>query len=287
MNLLLFRRWIKLNQQPLVSIIIPVYNSEKTLGSCLKSIENQSYTNIEIIVVESRRSSDKSLEIADKYNCRIFSLEGKERSPAINYGFKVSKGKYVYRVDSDVVLDKDLVNESVKKCEIEGFDAVSIFWSPDPTISFWAKVRKLEKECYKGDLDHSGARFFRKEVFASIGGFDENLVAAEDYDLSFRLEKAKINIGIIKAEELHLGEPKTIKEVIQKQYYYGKTLKTFLNKNNSKGLKQLSPFRGILFKNWKKFVKNPLLTFGFIFYEFIIYSSATTGYFVSLLKIGE
>ena len=56
-----------------------------------ESITNQSYDNIEVIVVESRESSDNTLKIAERHNCRIFRLEGKERSPAINYGFRFLK----------------------------------------------------------------------------------------------------------------------------------------------------------------------------------------------------
>ncbi len=70
-----------MRENPLVSIIIPVYNSETTLSLCLDSIIKQSYDNIETIVVESRKSSDRTLEIAEKYDCRIFTLNDKERSP--------------------------------------------------------------------------------------------------------------------------------------------------------------------------------------------------------------
>jgi len=273
-----------MSTKPLVSVIIPVYNSANTLKQCLDSVFNQTYENIEIIVVESRKSEDKTVEIASQYNCKIFELNNKERSPAVNYGVKHSNGKYVYRVDSDVMLNENLVKEAIEKCETEGFDAVSVFWSPDPTISFWAKVRKLEKDCYKGNLSHVGARFFRRDVFNSIGGFNENLVAAEDYDIYNRLKKMKFNVGIIDAEELHLGEPRTIKDIIKKQYYYGKTIRHFLKKNKLQGLNQVSPVRGSLLKNWKKFLRNPFLTLGFIFYEIVIYSSAVTGYLVSTVN---
>ncbi len=68
-----------MRENPLISIIIPVYNSEATLSLCLDSIIKQSYDNIETIVVESRKSSDRSIEIAEKYDCRIFTLNDKER----------------------------------------------------------------------------------------------------------------------------------------------------------------------------------------------------------------
>lgn len=271
-----------MKENPLVSIIIPTLNSERTLERCLNSIKFQSYKNIEIIVVDEG-SRDNTVEIAKRYNCKIFILEVKERSPSINYGVKVSNGKYIYRADSDVVLDGTLVEEAVEKCEIEGYDAVSIFCSPDPTISFWAKVRKLEKDCYKDDLLYSGARFLRKDVFEAIGGFDENLVAGEDYDLYNRLARTTYKIAIIKAQELHIGEPRSIEDIIKKQYYYGRTIKAFLKANKAKGLVQMSPIRIPLIKNWKKFITHPILTVGFIFYEFIVYTSAIIGFIASFL----
>ncbi|MDD1774045.1 MAG: glycosyltransferase [Methanobacterium sp.] len=273
-----------MNEMPLVSIIIPVYNAERFLGLCLQSIKNQTYNNIEVIVVESRESSDKTVEIAAEYDTRIFKLKDKERSPAINYGIKMAEGKYVYRVDSDFILDENLVSEAVELCEEQGYDAASVLCPPDPTISFWARVRKLEKDCYKGDLDHAGVRFFRKDVYDAIGGFNEELVAGEDYDLYNRFKQTDYTIGIVDAEELHMGEPKTIGEIIRKYYYYGKTLNNFLNENKGQGVKQMSPFRSSLLKNWKNFLKNPVLTTGFITYYLVIYSSTTVGMLNGYIK---
>ena len=272
-----------INEIPLVSIIIPTYNSGKTIKQCLQSIKTQTHKNIETLIIDGG-STDNTLKIAEDFGCKIFILNGKERSPSINFGMEKSIGKYVYRVDSDVIIDSNLVKEALYKCEIEGYDAISVFWSPDPTISFWAKVRKLEKDCYKNDLLYSGARFFRRYVFESVGGFAENLVAGEDYDLYNRLAKTTFKIGIIKSQELHIGEPKSVIDIIRKNYYYGKTLKHFLNQNKIKGLKQISPIRGPLLRNWKKFIRHPILTIGFIFYEIVTYSSAIAGYFVFILE---
>jgi len=273
-----------MGEMPLVSIIIPVYNSEKYLGPCLESVLDQTYGNIEVIVVESRKSSDKTLEVAARYEIRIFQLEDKERSPALNYGVKMAKGKYVYRVDSDFVLDSNLVSEAVELCEVQGYDAASILCSPDPSISFWARVRKLEKDCYKGDLDHAGVRFFHKDVFEALGGFNEELVAGEDYDLYNRFKKTDYTIGVIHAEELHRGEPKTVGDLIRGYYYYGKTLDKFLNENKGQGIKQMSPFRSSLLRNWKKFLKSPVLTMGFFIYYLIIYSSTSLGMLNGIIK---
>lgn len=271
-------------EQPLVSIIIPAYNSEKTLKKCLRSVKHQTYSNIEVLVVESQRSSDRTVDIAKGYGCHVFRLHRQERTVATNYGIKMAKGKYLYRVDSDLVLDDNLVEEAVKKCENEGFDAVSVLCPPDPNVSFWAKVRKLEKDCYKYDTFHSGARFFRKDIIRVVGDFNEHMVLGEDYDFYNRVARANFKVGVIEPEEIHLGEPNSLKEIIIKQFYYGRTLRNFLKENRGMGIVQMSPLRKSLFKNWKKFACHPVLTLGFLFYEFVYYSSSIAGYLLSLVK---
>lgn len=269
---------------PLVSIIIPTYNSEKTIEKCLISIKNQTYANIEIILVDNG-SKDKTVEVAQNYNCKIYTLTGKERSSQINLGANVSSGKYLYRVDSDFLLDPQLVEEAVMKCEAQDYDAISIYCSPDPSISFWAKVRKLEKDCYKYDLNHNAARFIRKDAYIRLSGFNEEMVAAEDYDLQNRLIINNYKIGFITSEELHLGEPISIVDVIKKQYYYGKTIRFFLKENKSKGILQVSPIRLSLLTNWKKFMLRPDLSIGFIIYEIVIYTSSITGFSIAYLQL--
>ncbi|WP_148882921.1 glycosyltransferase [Thermococcus aciditolerans] len=267
---------------PLVSIIIPTFNSGKTLEKCLRSIKEQTYSNIEVIVVD-KGSKDETIEIAKKYGCEVHVIPANERSEQINYGVKVARGKYIYRVDSDFILPPKMVEEAVRLCEIHGYDAVSTLVLPDPTISFWAKVRRLEKECYRNDIFYRGARFLRKDVFEMLGGFDESLVAGEDYDFHERLLRANFKIGLAKTEELHIGEPKSIGDIIRKNYYYGKTLKHFLRKNKVQGLSRMSPIKKSLLRCWKNFLRHPVLTLGFILHEITRYTAATAGLFIGIL----
>jgi glycosyltransferase involved in cell wall biosynthesis len=272
-----------MNDNPLVSIIVPTYNSERTLARCLDSIRNQTYRNIELIVVDNG-STDRTVEIANQYRARVHILTGEERCKQTNYGVKMAQGKYVYQVGSDFVLDPTIVEEATRKCENEGYDAVSMFCAIDSTISFWAKVRKLEKDCYKDELMYVGARFLRKDVFEAIGGFREDLVAAEDYDLYNRLSRAGYRIGKIKSQELHIGEPTKLMDVVRKQYYYGLTVRPFLKANRTAGIVQLSPIRLPLIRNWRKFAKHPLLTIGFIIYYIVQYASALAGLVMSYVR---
>src|SRR5512136_2642001 len=105
-----------MKDRPLISVVIPTFNSEEFLERCLESIRAQSYPEVEIIVVDNY-SGDKTRDIAEKYADLVF-LQGSERSVQVNFGVKHARGKYVYRVDSDFVVEPDVIQEAVEKCEI-------------------------------------------------------------------------------------------------------------------------------------------------------------------------
>jgi len=269
-----------MKDKPLVSVVVPTFNSGRFLERCLRSIKEQSYPCVEVIVVDNY-SKDGTREIAEKHADRVL-LKGSERSVQVNFGVKHAWGEYVYRVDSDSLVESNVVEEAVRKCEVEGFDAVCVHNTSDPSVSFWARVRKLERDCYASGGLHVAARFFRKEVFEKVGGFNESLVAGEDYDLHNRLLKHGFKIGYIESKEIHVGEPRNLLEVARKHYYYGKTVKRFLDANPEKGIRQISPMRSAFITSRKSFAKHPLLTVGFVIYQFVKYSAAGFGFLFSL-----
>jgi glycosyltransferase involved in cell wall biosynthesis len=187
--------------EPLVSVIIPTKNSSRTLDACLKSIKDQSYKNIELIVVDNN-SIDDTKEIAKKYTDKVFNY-GPERSAQVNYGVTKADGEYVYKVDSDFVLDDRVVEQCVAEAA-KGYDAIVVHNSPDITVAWIAKVRKFEVDMYKYDITHSSARFVKKEVYKKIGGFNENITAGEDYDFQNKLNRGGYKTGFIEAEALRI-----------------------------------------------------------------------------------
>jgi len=261
--------------QPLVSVVIPTRNSEATIEKCLRSLAEQSYKNLEVIVVDNY-SGDRTREVAKHYGVKI-CLKGPERSAQVNFGAEKAVGKYIYRVDSDFVLQPDVIREAVESCEREGYDAILIHNTSDPTVSFWARVRKAERDCYKNDKLNVAARFWKKEVFLAVGGFDETLVAGDDYDLQNRLVKSGFEIGRINAGETHIGEPRTLAEVVRKHYYYGKNMGSFIRKDPRKALRQLSPLRESYAKGLSNFFSDPILIVGFVIYQLVRYTAATIG----------
>ncbi|MCX6781638.1 MAG: glycosyltransferase [Candidatus Magasanikbacteria bacterium] len=276
----------------LVSVIIPTKNSSEFLEKCLESLKNQTYKNIEIIVVDNN-SVDSTKEIAEAfkqstlelyklYNFQLLNW-GPERSAQVNFGVKNSNGEYVYKVDSDFILDKEVIDQCVKKAN-EGFGAVVVHNSPDVRISWIAHIRKFEVDMYKYDITHSSARFVRKEVYEKIGEFNEKITAGEDYDFQNKLNRGGFKTGFIEAEALHLGEPTNFWKHMKKYYDYGKDFVKYKQENISESKKQLGFFRSVYFKNWKKFIYHPMLGSGFIMYNFFKFAFGGAGYLVNKIK---
>lgn len=99
----------------LISVIIPIYNVEKYLNKCIDSIINQTYINIEIILINDG-STDNCGDICEEYkkmDNRIVVIHSKNKgvSSARNIGLEISKGKYILFVDSDDWLERDMIKE--------------------------------------------------------------------------------------------------------------------------------------------------------------------------------
>lgn len=97
-----------------VSVIIPVYNVEKTLPRCIDSVIGQSLKDIEIILVDDG-SPDKSPEICDEYRCKdsrikVFHKPNEGLGYTRNYGIERAQGEYVAFVDSDDYIASDMLD---------------------------------------------------------------------------------------------------------------------------------------------------------------------------------
>ena len=111
---------LAVNENPLVSVIIPVYNVESYLERCVRSVSEQSYSNLEIIVVDDG-STDGSGEICDRLGnednrIQVIHQANQGLSGARNAGIDVCKGDYVCFVDSDDYIHPDYVKYLYKIC---------------------------------------------------------------------------------------------------------------------------------------------------------------------------
>lgn len=116
--------------QPLVSVIMPVYNCERFLTEAIESVISQSYQNWELLIVDDG-SKDKSVSIIQSYvekdsRIRLYKNESEEHGPGIarNYGMEHISGKYTYFIDSDDWIEKDLLQDTVILAEKTNADIV-------------------------------------------------------------------------------------------------------------------------------------------------------------------
>jgi len=250
---------------PLVSVIVPTRNSANTLEICLESVHAQTYPHVEIIVVDNH-STDSTQEIAARYG-KLY-IKGPERSAQKNWGSKQSRGTCLLFLDSDCELELTVIEECVSLCQ-EGASGVMI---PMEHVGqgFWAEVKKLERQCYLGDDSLEAPWFFTKTAFQAIHGFDEDLVGGEDWDIARRMRESGYNNIERSSAGLkhHIGHWQFWKE-LKKRFYYGQTMKMYLQKNRHSAIRQIPFFRSAYLRNWRLLTSHPFLTIGLFVLKFL------------------
>lgn len=218
-------------KNPKVSVIIPVYNGEKTLKQCLISVLKQTYKNYEVIVVDDN-STDKTKEIIkdfQKRNKRIrYLFESKRaRGAARLKGGKNARGSIALMTDSDCIVPKNWVKEIIEPIITKGQAAVQGIKKPTK-VNYWTK--KIQEEEEKlinmrikdkkiGLLDTANFAL-KKEIFKEIGYTNPNLVYGEDTDLEIRLRKKGYLIDFKKIYVSH-HHPDTALKIFKKLFKRG------------------------------------------------------------------
>jgi glycosyltransferase involved in cell wall biosynthesis len=246
---------------------------------CLQSIQNQSYKNTEIIVVDAF-SKDHTQRIAERFDAELFILAA-ERSPARNFGAKQANGNFLLFVDSDMELDPRVVEECVNLSISRNADAVII---PEESVgaNFVAKCKKMEKTMRLREAYGEAPRFFREEVFKLVGGYAEEMVLGEDFELAQHLRNMNFNVGRCDAIIKHHEGSTSIKKLVSKLYFYGKTLPIYLKKEPYLALKTSSPVRFV--KSVSLFRRQPTYFTGLCFLKLVEYSAYLAGAFAYVLN---
>lgn len=266
-------------KQPLVSVIVTTRNNHDTLAACLNSIWQQSYTSIELVVVD-RDSSDDTKAIAQRYTKHVFN-HGPERTAQRNFGVTKTTGGYVFIVDSDMELGQDVVKACIDSIQDEPEIKAVVVPEESFGIGFWAQCKRLERSFYVGVGWIEAARFFDKATYLQAGGYDETLVSGEDWDLSKRIENFG-RIGniheCIRHNEGHISLWKTLK----KKYYYAQHARTYLARNpvSSKLSAQVGPLQRykLFLSHPSKLFRNPLLGLSMLYMKTCEFAFGALGY---------
>jgi len=268
--------------QPLVSVITPVLNGQNTIETHLKSIRDQTYKNIEHIIVDNY-STDKTYEICNMFDVK-FTQYGPERVDQDNYGVQVSNGEYVFITGADMYVDPTYIEECVNECEQYHYDAIYASVLSRET-NYLSRVKGLERKMYIGDSTHEASRFFKKNVFVDLGMYDTNLkLHGDDYDMQRKLDDNGYKTGRIKAREVHLDEIEDWGEVFLKSFYYGYNSLEYIIKYKKSAIVQLSPIKSTYFKP-SILINNISLLPGFVAFKLVQYTSATIGLLCAVFRL--
>lgn len=267
----------------LVSIILTTKNSSKTLPALLESLQNQSYKNIEIVLVDNN-SSDKTIEIAQKFTKNVFDF-GPERSAQRNYAAKKAQGKYLFVIDSDMELTKHVVSECVEQFKLQKNLGGVIIPEKSFGEGLWSQAKVFERQINEGEVYFEAARFFPKKIFWEFGGYDENLTGPEDWDLPKRISK-KYQMTRIRSYILHNEGHHTLWGLMKKKYYYGLSVHKYLKKQNASVISAQTIYflRPAFYKKWRTLLSKPFLTIGMIVMLAGEMFAGGTGYLIGKLK---
>lgn len=216
--------------EPLISVIIPNFNRENVIYETVCNVLEQTYRNIEVIVVDDC-SKDGSVEelkkIHDSRFSYVLSEEHRGANACRNEGVRVSHGEYIAFQDSGTLwknekLEKQLAR--LKSCESAGLvycmieaEQEGVFTcTPEKALSVNEKEERCGERLAKGNMIDTPTIMVTRSCFEKIGGFDEKLLRWQDYDFVIRVAQ---NYPIVIVNEV-LARTKFFSNSISSNYEY-------------------------------------------------------------------
>ncbi|NMC36401.1 glycosyltransferase family 2 protein [Candidatus Beckwithbacteria bacterium] len=273
------------SRQPLVSVVLPVYNCETYLYQSITSILEQSYHNFELIIINDQ-SEDKSKNIIKSFkDKRIKYIENKKNlgiAKSLNIGIKQAKGMYIARHDGDDWSKRTLFKKQVDFLEKNQEYGLLGTWA-----EIWAENTKTDR-FHKHPLNslalktallfdnpfvHSSV-MIRKKILDVVGLYDESLSCAQDYELWSRIARVsqianlpeilqiyrEISTGVSQTKKDEVAKNVIKQNIVNIDYFYRaqnhkQAIRTFANflHNNCKTVK--SPLD---FNTYKKIINTSI-----------------------------
>ena len=183
---------------PLISVIVPAYNAEKTIQATIESVLKQTFTDFELLVVDDGSSDSTVAIVANIADARVRLIAGEHAgaSASRNRGFAQSNGELVAFLDADDLWTPDKLAAQLAALQNNADVAVAYSWTDfiDEKGQF---LRKGSRSTYSGNvydktlvgsfLGNGSNALIRREAVAEVGGYDESLAAGQDRDLYIRL----------------------------------------------------------------------------------------------------
>ena len=222
------------DSKALVSFIMSTYNSEETVSQSIESMLNQTYENIEILIMDDF-SNDNTYKICENYsrtNENIFLFRNNKNiglTKSLNKLLNHSKGAYIARQDADDTSMPERIQkqfEFIKSNKLDGCSARSNIIGHKrviPGLSYFFPIKLIMK--YKNPFIH-GTLFIKKSVLSDLGGYDERFIYSQDYKLMSDILQKGYRVSIIKTPLYNLNFSNNISTKFKKeQQYYANCVK--------------------------------------------------------------
>ncbi len=220
-----------MQRQPLVSVIIPVHNAAHDLTHCLEAIKKSSYSSYEIIVVNDG-SSDESAEVAFKNGALVHELQSQSGPAAArNFGAEKAKGDILLFVDSDVLIQPETIARVVRDfSKNPHIGALFGSYDDDPAKkNFCSQYMNLRHHFVHQISGTEAVTFWagcgavRKNMFFSVGGFDNNKYSRpsiEDIEMGYRFKKMGYRILLDKELQVKHLKKWTLKSLLRTDIFH-------------------------------------------------------------------
>ena len=242
---------------PLVSVIVPTFNSSKTIDICLDSVRRQTYPDIELIVID-KHSTDDTAARALEYGAELL-LTTELRSNARNIAARESKGDFLVFLDSDITLTERVIEECVEKVKRRR-PRNNI---PEAIVGEGSGQGAAPLRHYAtSGTTQSSPRFMSKRVFEEAGGFNAFYEGQEDWDLRERIFEKGYKACRIQALTMHHeGRVRLIRR-LQKNTITLRPLKYMRDTRGRRSDRSL--FEDGLLRNIGTLAKDPVHAVGFV-----------------------
>lgn len=238
---------------PLISVLMPALNEEKSIGAAVESVLSQTHPNVELLVIDGR-SGDRTAEIVRELSAReprvrLLSNPARRIPNALNVGLHAARGEFIARVDahggvSHDYLERGLVQLQDREVASVGGRRIGVAESArgravaavlSSRFGVGSSVNHYGTRIQ--DTDHSSFGVYRRSVLLEMQGWDETLAVNEDADVDHRIVEAGHRIRYDPDMEIHWKVRETLRDFGRQYRRYGRGKAHMVRKNGGRAMR--------------------------------------------------